>query len=286
LRRLGLFIAAIWLLIPTAAWSYDLLIVQSLRSPTYDEVLKGFRSAIRSSERVIVLTDYNDIDLVRISREENPIAIVTLGDNALAAARKVRHIPIIALMSLSYRANAGGHPAITGVEVQSPPERYFPIFNSIKARKVGIICSARSAAYIKLARKVATSFEIDLVVREVKSHKEVSGQLESLTGLVDALWMLPDNITSSGEAADAHFLFSASHKTPVVTFSSTYLASGAAFALDFDRFDMGKQVGEMAASLVDGYGISDIPPELPRKTSIKSNPSVLRKLNLKPESGK
>lgn len=282
--NLALLIASMWLLIPATAWCYDLLILLSQRSPAYEEVLRGFRSEARFSERVIVLTDYKDIDLVRIVREENPVAMVTLGDRALAAARKVRQTPIIALIALSYRAGAGGHPATTGVEVQLPPERYLPVFTSIGASRVGLVSnSGGSAAYIKQARKIAAGFGIDLVVREVKSSREVSGQLGTLAGLVDALWMLPDSITASGEAADAHFLFSACQKVPVITFSSAYLASGAALAIDIDRYDMGKQGGKMAASLMEGDGISDIPPESPRKTTLRSNLSVLRRLNLNPE---
>jgi len=284
LRFLGFLIIAIWLLIPGTAWCYDLLIVQSQRSPAYDEVLRGMRSVVRFSARVIVLTDYNEVDLVRIAREETPLAIVTLGDNALAATRKVRQTPVIALMALSYRAGMTGYPAMTGVAVQPSPERYLPLFASIRARKVGVLSNAvRGAVYIKHARKVAAGLGIDLLVREVKSSREVSGQLDSLTGQVDALWMLPDSITSSGEAADAHFLFSAGHRVPVVTFSSAYLASGAALALDIDRFDIGRQAGEMVALLMSGNSISDIPPAAPRKTSVKSNPSVLRRLELKPD---
>ncbi len=283
MRRLLLLISALWLLLPTTVWSYDLLIVQSQRSPAYDEVLRGFRSVARFSERVIVLTDYNEIDLVRVVREETPVAIVTLGDNALAAARRVRHTPVIALMALSYRAGMGGHPAMTGVEVQSPPERYLQIFDSLKVRKVGIIGTAgRTAAYIRQARKAAAVFGIDLVAREVKSSREVSGQLDSMTGLVEALWMLPDTVTASGAAADAHFLFSAGNKVPVVTFSSAYLSSGAALALEIDRFDIGKQGGKMAVSLMNGERISDIIPESPRTTTVKGNLSVLRRLELKP----
>jgi putative ABC transport system substrate-binding protein len=272
------------MLLPATAWCYDLLIVQSQRSPAYDDVLRGLRSVARFSERVVVLTDYNEVDLVRIAREETPVAIVTLGDNALAAARKVRQTPVIALMALSYRAGMTGHPAMTGVEVQPAPERYLPLFASIKARRVGIISNAaRSASYINHARKAAAGLGIDLVVREVKSAREVSGQLDSLAGLVDALWMLPDSVTASGEAADAHFLFSAAHRIPVVTFSSAYLAAGAALALDIDRFDLGRQGGEMASALVDGNSISDIPPASPRRSHVKSNPSILRRLGLKPD---
>src|SRR6185369_11163967 len=134
------------------------------------------------------LTDSNEIDLVRIAREEAPVAIVTLGDNALAAARKVRQTPVIALMSLNYRAGMGGYPAMTGVEVQPAPERYLTIFSSIKARRVGVISnSARTAAYLKHARKAAAGLGIELVVREVKSSREVSAQLDSLSGQTDAL---------------------------------------------------------------------------------------------------
>lgn len=285
MMHLGLLITALWLLIPGTACCYDLLIVQSQRSPAYDDVLQGMRSVARFSERIVVLTDYTEIDLVRIAREEKPVAIVTLGDNALAAARKVRQTPVIALMALSYRAGMTGHPAMTGVEVQPAPERYLSVFGFIKARRVGIINnSARSAAYIKHSRKVASGLGIELVVRDVKSSREVSGQLDSLAGQVDALWMLPDSVTASGEAADAHFLFSAAHRVPVVAFSSAYLASGAALALDIDRFDMGRQGGEMAASLMEGNSISDIPPASPRKTTVKTNPSVLRRLGLKPDT--
>lgn len=283
MRRLVLLITTLCLL-PVTVWSYDLLIVQSQRSPAYDEVLRGFRATALYSERVIVLTDYDDIDLMRIVREENPAAIVTLGDNALAAARRVRQTPVIALMALSFRAGLRGHATITGVEVQSPPERYLAILASLRAHKVGIIGNAsRSGAYIRQARKAAAGYGIDLVVREVKSSRDVSGQLASLSGQVDALWMLPDSVTASGEAADAHFLFSAVHRVPVITFSSAYLSSGAAVALEFDRFDIGRQAGNMASRLMDGTNISDIPPEPPRKTTVKSNLSVLRQLDLKPD---
>jgi putative ABC transport system substrate-binding protein len=271
----------VWLLLPASGWSYDLLIVQSQRSPAYEEVLRGFRSVARYTERVIILSDYLEIDLVRIAREENPLAIITLGDNALTAVRKVRQTPVIALMALSFRPGMMGHPAMTGVEVQSRPERYLALFTSLKSRKVGIISgSAGSATYIREARKIAAGYGIDLLVREVKSSREVAGQLESLAGTVDALWMLPDSTSASGEAADAHFLFSARHKVPVVTFSSAYLSSGAALAVEIDRFDIGQQGGAMAVEIMNGNSISDIPSEAPRKTGVKSNKSVLRRLSL------
>lgn len=281
MRRLTVLITVLGLLFPSACFAYDLLVVQSQRSPVYDEVLRGFRSVAPYSQRVIVLSDYSEVDLQRIVREENPLAILTMGDNALTVARKVKQVPVISLMALSYRAGMTGHPALTGVEVQIHPERYLVVLGAIKAHRVGIIANtSRSAAYLRLANKLAPRYGVDLVVKDVKSPKDVAAQLDSLVGNVDALWMLPDTSIATGEAADAFFLFSASHRVPVVTFSSTYLASGAAIAIEMDRYDIGKQGGEMVKQLLDGRDIANVPPQLPRKNNLKTNPSVLRRIGL------
>lgn len=284
MRRLAILIAAICLLFPTAGLAYDLLVLQSQRSPVYDEVMRGFRSVTACSQRMIVLNEYNEVDLQQIVREEKPLVILALGDNALAAARKVKQVPVISLMALSFRGGMGGHPALTGLEVQIHPERYLSLLNAIKARRVGIIANtSRNSPYLKLAQKLAPRYGIELVIRDVKSPRDVASQMDSLTAKVDSLWMLPDTSIATGEAADAFFLFSASRRVPVLSFSSAYLASGAAIVMEIDRFDIGRQGGEMAAMVLDGAAITDIVPALPRKNHVKTNPSVLRRLGFSPD---
>lgn len=284
MRLPGLLVIAFWLLLPATCPAYDLLVVQSQRSPVYEEVMRGFRSVAPYSQRLIVLNEYIDVDLQRIVREEKPLAIIALGDNALAAARRLKQIPVISLMALTFRSGMGGHPALTGIEVQIPPERYLGVFAGIKARRVGIITNMdRNATYLKLAQRQARRYDLELVVRDVKSPRDVAKQLDSLVGNVDSLWMLPDTSISSGEAADAFFFFSVSRGVPVITFSSAYLATGAAIAVEIDRFDIGRQGGEMFNSMLDGEAADVIPPAMPRKSRVKTNPSVLRRIGISPE---
>lgn len=280
MRPALLLITALWLLIPGSAWCYDVLIVQSQRSPAYDEVLRGLRFGTKFTERVIILTDYREADIVRIVREESPFVVVTLGDKALAAAHKVRQVPVVALMAVSFRPGQMGNPAITGVEIQSPPEKYLPIFAYLKSHQIGIVSSARSAGYVKHARKTTVGQGLELVTRDVKTAQSVPAQLESLTGHVDTLWMMPDKISGSGAATDSLLLFSASQKAPVVTFSSAYLDAGAAVALDFDRYEVGRQAGEMVVAAIEGDTAAKITPAVPRKTTVKKNISVLRRLSI------
>ncbi len=279
--RLGLLLAFCGLLFPSGGLAYDLLVVQSQRSPVYDEIMRGVRSVAPYSHRVIALNEYSEVDLKRIVREENPLAILALGDNALVAAKKVKQVPVVSLMALGYRAGMGGHPALTGVEVQIPPERYLAVLRAIKAHRVGIIANvSRNAGYLKLAQKIANRNGIELILRDVKSPKDVSAQLDSLAGNVDALWMLPDTSIATGEAADAFFLFSASRRIPVLSFSSNYLASGAAIIIEMDRFDLGRQGGEMVEQILEGNDSTAFVSAYPRKSHLKTNTSILRRLGI------
>lgn len=284
MRHLTILMTPILLLLTSTGSAYDLLVVQSQRSPAYDEVMRGVSSVAKFPQRVIVLNDYNEVDLQRIVREENPFAILALGDNALAAARKIKQLPIVSLMALSYRAGKEGHPALAGVEILLHPERYLAILNAMKVTKVGIVVdTTRNANYLKIAQKAASRHGIDIVLRDVKSPKDVAAQLQSLSGLVDSLWMIPDASVATGENADSFFLFAASRRLPVITFSANYLPFGSAVALEIDRYDVGKQGGEIVAQLFSGHTINDLAPALPRKNQIKLNPVVLRRLGISSE---
>lgn len=275
---------AVWgllIIVPFHAEAYEVLIVQSSRAPAYDEALKGIRSVQRFSERLLVLSDYTDVDLQRIVREDRPLLIIALGDNAYAAARKIRQLPVVVLMAPNYRGGSAGHPAMTGVEISLPPERYLSFFNGMRLKRVGVVGSPlKSGQYIRAARQIERRYGIELVVREVSSPRDVTSQLASLRGNVDAIWLLPDDTAVTRETVDFYFLFSMQQRIPIVAFSSAYLQFGAACAIEINRQDIGRQAGELASSLLNGTDIENNPPVSPRKAVVRSNSTVLRRLGL------
>ena len=287
MRRLQKLIVVLGLLalLPLSVEAYEVLVLQSSRAPAYDEALKGIRSVRRFSERLLILSDYMNVDLQRIAREDRPLLIIALGDNAYLSARKIRQIPVVVLMAPNYRGGSGGHPALTGVELHLPPERYLTVFNTMGLKRVGIVGNpAKSGHYIRLIQQSAPRYGIEPIVREVASPREVTGQLSSLRGEVDALWLLPDDTAVSRETTDAYFLFSMQQQVPVVAFSSAYLQSGAAVAVEIHRYDIGRQAGEIVTSLLDGNDVSGHPAASPRKSSLRTNPTVLHRLGLSLDS--
>lgn len=281
MRILATFIFSLALLFPLAADAYDVLVLQSRRDPAFDEALSGFRSIRHLSERLIVLSDYADVDITRIVREDQPALVLALGDRALEAAHRLRQTPVVALISLGIHDRRAARPNLTGIGMFAPPERYLSLFQGMKKHRVGLIYHpAKSGWYVQQARQVAQQMGIHLVTREVAVPRDTLSQLSSMADKVDALWMLPDATAVTRETVEAYFRFSQEHNVPVVSFASAYLGLGAAAVLEIDRTDLGRQAGDMSQAILKGAEASDIPLAYPRRVQLRTNPSVLRHLGI------
>ena len=279
MRMLIALILALATLFPCLASAYEILVLQSRRDPASEEVLKSFRSACPGSHRTLVLSDYAEVDLVRIVREESPRLILTVGDAALRASARISRTPVIALMTMGVRKQAASQPNLAGIDMFASPEQYMALFKDLKARRVGVIHNpAKSGWYLRLARKEADKAGITLVTREVASSLDTLNQISSLSGKVDALWMLPDTTAVTRETSEAYFRFGQSQSIPVVSFSSSYLGLGAGAVVEISRSDLGRQACEKAMELLQGSAAQEDPVEFPRSTSIKINPDVLKRL--------
>lgn len=277
MRRLVLVILALATLLPSLALGYDVLVLQSTRNPAYDEVLKGFRFEKKTSLRMLVLSDYAEIDIVRIVREDRPKLILAVGDAALTAARKVQNTPVVAVMSLGVHNRKHSQPNLTGIGMYAPPEQYIALFKNMKTRRVGMIYNpARSDWYLRLARQAAEEAGIELVTREVSAPRETVERLSTLADKVDALWMLPDSTAVTRESTEAYFRFGQQQAVPVVSFAANYLGLGAAAVLEIDRVAIGRQADAMIAALLSGDRIEDMPLSFPSGITVRTNPSVFR----------
>jgi putative tryptophan/tyrosine transport system substrate-binding protein len=270
-------IIAASLLLPLPAMAYDVLVLQSLHEKGYDEAVRGVRRECQGTLRTLVLSDYAEADLTRIIREEHPRLIVAVGDRAVGLAEKQHAIPVLYMMAL----NSKPRQRMSGISMLVDPARYVSAFESLGARRVGVIYDpSRSGVYVRRAQAVARRAGIELVPREVHAPKETPAMLESLRGKVDAIWMIPDITAVSPASTEAYFFFSQREGVPVITFAEIYLSMGAAIALSIDRYDIGKQLGEMAQSILDGTPIDNIASQSPRRVVNKSNDGVLRRLKM------
>lgn len=280
MRALALFLLLAFCLSPLSlAQGAELLILQSGRNQIYADALRGFRSACRYSEETVVLSDYAEVDVQRLVKEERPRAVVAVGDHALAAARRVREVPVVALLSLNLSRHSPDN--VGGVAMTFAPREYLKLFRELGVKRVGVFYDPKkSGQYLKKAQQEARQEGVSLLAEPLHNPRDLQGKLERMKGEIDALWMLPDATVVTTVNMEALLLFSMTESVPAVTFASHYLKSGAAAALDIDPVDIGAQAGELACSLLRGGG-HRVPVLEPRKTQLRSNESVLRKLHLR-----
>lgn len=269
------------LLLPGAALAADVMILQSSRSPVYAEALRGFRAAGRVSEQPLVLSDYAEVDVQRLVREERPRLLVAVGDRAVAASRQVRDVPVLCLLSLSL-SQKPQPDHIGGVAMTAPPSRYLELFAQLGVKRVGVLYDPKiSGLYLKRSLAEAADYDLTLVAEPVRNSRDLQGKLEKLKGETDLLWLLPDSTVVTTVNMEALLLFSMTQGIPVVTFTSQYLKNGAAAALEVDPYEAGEQAGELALSLLKSGPARRVPVLDPRKTRLQVNENVLRKLRLK-----
>ena len=277
MRRLILVILACATLLPSLAQAYDILVLQSRRDPACEEVLKGFCANRHASQRVIVLADFAEVDVVRIVREDRPRLVLAVGDSA----RMIRNTPIIALMTLAIHNQDNNQSNLTGISMFAPPERYTRIFQDLRRRRIGVIHNpAKTGWYLRQARKAAREAGVELVVQEVSAPRDTLARFTAFTGKVDALWMLPDTTAVTRETVEAYFRYAQEQGIPLISFAASHLGLGSATVIDIDRSGLGSQAAAMADRILGGASPNDIPLEYPDACTLKTNQNILKRLGL------
>ena len=278
MRKFFFLITAL-LLLAGPALGYDVLLVQSSGNAAYNDIVRGFRSVCPQDSRLVVLSDFGSVDVVRIAREDKPRVIVAVGDEALASVKNVRNTPVVAVMTLGLQ-NSATRPNVTGIDVFVEPDTFVDVLQAFKANRVGIIYNAgKSGSYVNRAAAAARRAGIDVVLREVRRPEDTVFALKKLDN-VEALWMVPDPIAVVKETLTGYFEFSLQRRVPVISFTAAHLRLGAAAAVEIDRRGLGRQAGEMAMKILNGAAPSSLPVEQPESHSVRINPVVLQHLDM------
>jgi putative ABC transport system substrate-binding protein len=208
-----------------------------------NQVARLVQNSCGTDHRTLVLTDYAEVDLARIVREERPAAVLALGDNAFSLARRLKRTPTIFSMALNVNEE-GLQNSVGGVSMMVTPARFVKLFASLKRQKVGVIYDKKhTGGYVKRARQQAERMGIELVALPVASPREIQASLAELRRRdIDALWLLPDTTVVTAETVDSFFIFAQNNHLPVVAFSAGYLSKGALATLEVTQPDVARQI--------------------------------------------
>ncbi len=280
MRALLLYMALV-IMSTVPATAADLLIIQSHSNQQYDQTVRLIQNSCGKKNQTYIMGDYAEFDLGRIVREEQPRAVLAVGDRPLKESMKLRNTPVIYAMSLSANEKQLRNN-ITGVTMHTSPGQYLKLFKKLGLRRAGVVYSrTKSGAYIERAKKISTEYGVELVAAAVNSPGETENALSTLMKSgIDSIWMIPDTTAVTAENLNSFFLHAQRENIPLISFSRAYLEKGALAALEASRMKMTGQICEKLSLILDGTGPFDIPVSDISDARLYTNEIVASKLDI------
>lgn len=233
------------------AEAFVVTIVKDTELKPYQEAIRGFKSECACATAEITLSNGEGTESIL---NTEPDAIVAVGTGAFKKVRTIRDLPIIYMMVIPSEA-ASPAENMFGVSMDISPDASLTAITELfpRARKIGVLHDPQhTALFVEEASESARRRGVELVIRTVRSPREVPALLEQMRPAPDVFWMLPDPTVVNAETVEYLLLYSFQKNVPVFSFSRKYVELGAVAALQASPFGMGAQAGEMARELSQG----------------------------------
>ena len=172
---------------------------------------------------------------------------------------------------------------VTGVSDMLPMQPHLDLIKKIvpDVKTVGVLYNAgesNSQYLIKQEKKAAAAMGIKIVEATASNSSEVQAAAQSLVGRVDAISVLTDNTVVS--ALESVVKVCQQNDIPLIAGDTDSVKRGAVAAYAFDYKDLGVQAGYMAAQILSGTPISQIPVEYAKKLQLSVNPAAAKAMGV------
>lgn len=177
---------------------------------------------------------------------------------------------------------------ITGVSDALPVADQLKLIREIlpEAKKIGILYTtseANSVSTLATYKKLAGEYGFEIVETGVGSKAEIPQAADILVSKVDCI----SNMTDNSVVAALSVVLEKANAAGIPVFGSEeeQVKNGCVASAGLDYFTLGIQAGKMAAEVLGGKQVSDIPYETLKESKLTVNPTAAAALNIQiPES--
>jgi putative tryptophan/tyrosine transport system substrate-binding protein len=149
------------------------------------------------------------------------------------------------------------------------------------AKKVGVLYNtgeSNSQFLIAEEKKTAKAMGIEIVEATASNSSEVKAAADSLVGRVDAISVLTDNTVVT--AFESVVKVCEQNDIPLIAADTDSVERGAVAGYGFDYKALGVRAGYMAAEILSGTPIGDIPVEYGDKLELSVNPAAAKAMGV------
>ena len=268
-------VLAVLLLLSTATsgWCAGIIILGDSQLKPVADVIAGIRKTVHSTPKIIAPGEVKG-SLSRTVAAENAKVVIALGKEAVEKALQLPpSIPVICSMVISPPKT--DRPNVTCALMATPVSDYMNYirlyFPALK--KIAIFSSAETR------RSLPTGFQGQLAVYQADTSFEFIAKIRQLSG-IDAMLLLPDVSILTSTALDEVYLYSFRNRIPVFGVSEKHVKQGSLFALVFDSYTIGRQLGEKATEVLSGADLSLSQSFSSRKFNMYLNADTAQKMGI------
>jgi ABC-type uncharacterized transport system substrate-binding protein len=296
-RGLGLLItllimAALWLSHPAyPATSPEALIVTAADNASHAELVSALRAAIGDvSNRRLTLKVRTLADPAPVVPRVVPMPalVVTVGTEA-ANVVLAEHppVPLLCVLlpeashrQLTDRHHDPAHAPVSGLLLDQPFARQMRLIRLAlpQAGRVGVVLGPVSRRQEPALRQAAAGAGLAILIKQIRSERELVGSLYRLLEETDILLAVPDPVVFNRHTAQKVLLTANGRGKPVAGFSRAYAEAGALFAVYSTPAQIGQQTGELLLRFAETRRLP--PTQEPRYFSVEVNERVAHSLSL------
>lgn len=188
--------------------------------------------------------------------------------------------PVAAKLAVSETEAMDG---ITGISDALPVEDQLKLIRAVlpEAKKIGILYTtseANSVSTLETYKKLAPQYGFEIVESGVGQKSEIPQAADILLSKVDCV----SNMTDNAVVASLSVLLEKANaaKIPVFGSEEEQVKNGCIASAGLDYFNLGIQAGKMAARVLGGEKVSDIPYETLKESKLTVNSGVAAELGI------
>ncbi len=269
--------------------AYTVGISQIVTHPALDATVEGFQDALEEAGFTNVTFDLQNAEgdmattasiAQKFAGDDLDLVLGVATPTAQALAKQITDGPVL-FTAVTDPVGAGlvDDPAapsanVTGVSDMQPVKPILELAQTFRpdAKNVGMVYNAgesNSVFLVEQAEKDAASMGLTIVKAPASTSAEVQAAAKSLVGRVDAIAVIGDNTAVS--ALEAIVKVCDENDIPLVAGDPDSVKRGAVACYGFDYYDLGKQTGAMAAKILSGTPIADIPVQFAENLQLSVN---------------
>ncbi|HET6477091.1 MAG TPA: ABC transporter substrate-binding protein [Thermoleophilia bacterium] len=269
--------------------AYSIGISQIVTHPALDATVQGFQDALMEAGYTNVTYDLQNAEgdmattasiAQKFAGDDLDLVLGVATPTAQALVKQITDRPVL-FTAVTDPVGAGlvedpNMPSanVTGVSDMQPVKPILELAQTFRpdAKNVGMVYNAgesNSVFLVEQAEKDAGTMGLTIVKAPASTSAEVQAAAKSLIGRVDAIAVIGDNTAVS--ALEAIIKVCDENDIPLVAGDPDSVKRGAVACYGFDYYDLGKQTGVMAAQILGGAPVDEVPVQFAENLQLSIN---------------